>query len=348
MLKSGISEEFERGFVRGPIELETGLLLYQAEERLHAQGRAQQSTEEEEFELASQIGLAPAAARHSPGKPVTGSGGLPAFDWAMCSAVHRAEVKYALHEAPGFVSLEDGFTTNVLSPLVLWVQDLPADESQHHVHPYGLLDHMLEVALGSVLECIPRLQTLVRKGFLPVPFYGQAVRLTAVLGLVHDVSKVFNVEVKDPKTGETWDPMREPLAYFKVRHKLPILHPTDFRFLPGRRLNSHEKKGRGLLPLVFRRNVWRRMGTSISRAYEAYLGCNGIPARAGTLPLDVVTECVRRSHTTSRARSRASGSKPGEYLLQLTEDLVTDEFDELPEASTKEPIQRSEEIMRLL
>jgi hypothetical protein len=113
MLKSGISEAFKSGFVRGPIELETGKLLYQASERFHAQGRTQPSTEEEQFELASQIGLAPAAARHGPGKPVTGLGGSPAFDWAMCSAEHRAEVKYGLPEAPGFVYQEGDHETSL-------------------------------------------------------------------------------------------------------------------------------------------------------------------------------------------------------------------------------------------
>jgi len=65
------------------------------------------------------------------------------------------------------------------------------------------------------------------------------------------------------------------------------------------------------------------------------------------LPLDVVTKCVLRSPATSRARSRASGSKPGEYPLELTEDAVFEESGELPEASTRNPVQRSQEILRL-
>jgi hypothetical protein len=213
--------------------------------------------------------------------------------------------------------LKEAFTKDLLSPLVLWVLDLPASESHHHAHPYGLLDHMLEVALGSMVECIPKLDDLLGKGLLPLHLYDQALRLPVLMGLLHDIGKVFNVEVKDPKTGEIWDPMREPLAYFKARHKLPILEPTPLRFIKGRGLSGHEDKGRKLLPLVVHPKIWKRMGPDIAKTYDAYVGRYESPAVARPAPLDFIADCVHRADGASAARSRAKGTKPGEYLLEL-------------------------------
>jgi len=142
-------------------------------------------------------------------------------------------------------------------------------------------------------------------------------RLSMALGCLHDIGKLFNVEVKDKKSGEIWDPMREPLAYFKARHKLPILEPTPFRFIKGRGLNGHEDKGRKLLPLVVHPKIWKRMGPDIAKAYDAYAGRYESPAVARPAPLDFIADCVHRADGTSAARSRAKGTKPGEYLREL-------------------------------
>jgi len=321
MFESRIPVVPEEQKFMGPLQFPTLLLLNQLTERLQAQGY-EQPPAQVEFELASRTGLASALRRHTPGKPVTGAGCSPIVDWVICSAAYRGDARHVLEYAPGFLQMSDPetFITDLLSPLTLWVLDLPASESHHHSYRYGLIDHMLEVALASMVECIPSLEDLLGKGLLPLHLYDHATRLPGLLGLVHDIGKVFNVEVKEPKTGETWDPMREPLAYFKARHEIPILEPTDFRFLPGRGMNSHEKKGRDLLPLVFHPRIWRHMRSAISKLYDAYLGRYGPPTQARPIPLDFIADCVHRADGMSAARSHARGSKPGDYLLELAAD----------------------------
>jgi hypothetical protein len=176
---------------------------------------------------------------------------------------------------------------------------------------------MLEVALAALAGCLSKLYDRPVEGDLLSRRYEKVARLAGILGLVHDIGKVFSVEVKDPKSDETWDPMREPLAYFKARHELPILEPTVFRFLPGRGFSGHESKGRDILPLVIHPRIWKRMGVDLSKAYEAYLGRHDTVTHSGPIPLDFIAECVRGADRTSTMRSIAEGSKPGAYLKEL-------------------------------
>jgi hypothetical protein len=322
MLESLVPEEFEKEEVQGPLDDRTVELLFRASEfvqSLESSGQLPADWEPGDLvlEIAARIGLTSALRRHSPGKPVTGAGGSPVVDWALISAPYRTESKDALERALPRTTLSEvqTFLKDLLSPLIMWVLDLPASESFHHSHPYGLLDHMFEVALAVLPECARRLQPA--DGLMSPWSYDQALRQSLILSLVHDIGKVFNVEVKDEKTGQIWDPMREPLAYFKTRHGIAILKPTEFRFLPGRGSSGHEKKGQQLLPLVIHPKIWKRMGPEISNVYEAYLGRHETPAKSRPAPLDFIADCVRRADGTSTAKSHARGSKPGEYLLEL-------------------------------
>lgn len=297
---------------------QTRVLLFQVRRNLLAQGCTERPPVETEFELASRIGLGSALRRHIPGKATTGRWGSPVVDWVLHSNPYRARALQVLEGTVFQVTLMqiDPYMENLLNPLILWFMDLPASESHHHAHPYGLLDHSLEVALLVLAECIPRLmpQDCERR------LYNQALRLSVALSLVHDIGKLLNVEVKDKKSGETWNPMREPLAYFKARHELPILEPTEFRFRPGRGLNGHEQKGRNLLPILLHPKIWRSMGRKISKSYEAYTGRYETPTPARPAPLDFIADCVHRADGASAARSRTKGSKPGHYLQELVSD----------------------------
>lgn len=299
----------------GPLDFQTVLLLAQVHEGLAAQGHEEGLPPDMEFEIASRLGLKAALDQHCPGKPVTGRGGTPVLDWIFCSTPYRNRAKDALEYPMTGVLLEtEEWIRDLLTPLTLWVMDLPASESNHHAYPHGLLDHMLEVALVATIEVSSRMGPDHWGGDLSERAYGRALRLSMALGVLHDIGKVFNVEVKDEKSGETWDPLREPLAYFKARHQLPILEPTPFSFVKGRGLNGHEDKGRKLVPLVIHPKIWRRMGPAIAEAYDAYVGRYAHPAVARPAPLDFIADAVHRADGASAARK---GGKPGEYLLEL-------------------------------
>jgi hypothetical protein len=316
MEKPVAPQESEEAYL-GPLDFQTVLLLADIHEAFKAEGHDEELPVDLQFEFASQLSLAAALRRPSPGKTVTGMGGTPVVDWIFCSTPYRNKAKDALVYPTTGVLLEtdiEVWIRDLLTPLTLWVMDLPASESNHHAYPHGLLDHMLEVALAATTECASKLGPDHWQGKMSERAFGQALRLSMALGVLHDIGKVFNVEVKDKKSGETWDPMREPLAYFKARHEIPILEPTPFRFMKGRGLNGHEDKGKKLIPLVVHPKIWKRMGPDIAKAYGAYLGRYASPAVARPAPLDFVADCVHRADGASAGRKEA---KPGEYLLEL-------------------------------
>ena len=271
------------------------------------------------FELASKIALTHDVRRYLPGKPIAGSGGEPAVDWILSSSPFRKEAAGGFHDiflqwAPGDLEV---YLSKLIDPLALWVMDLPASESNHHSYPYGLLDHALEVGLASTLACAKKAEHEHIGGDLSERAWGHRIRLAARLGLFHDVGKVFSVEVRDKKSGDIWDPMNEPLAYFKARHELPILGPTPFQFVEGRGLNRHEEKGKKLLSRLIHPETSPTMSADIALAYDAYAGRYDRPTMPWPVPLPFIVQCVHEADGVSANRSQVKGSKPGEYLLEL-------------------------------
>jgi hypothetical protein len=303
----------------GPLDFQTVLLLSQVFEVLKARGLEGKVGSVDEFELASRFGLESALRRHSPGKPVNGAGASPIFDWIFCSTPYRSQAKEALEQLLFLWSRPNSetYVRNLLTPLILWTMDLPASESSHHAYPYGLLDHSLEVMLASTKACADKFEDAHYGGDMSARDCGHALRLTSILSGHHDIGKVFGVEVKDEKSGEIWDPAREPLAYFKARHEMPILDATPFRFVKGRGLNSHEDRGRKLLPIVLHPRIRVRMGPDAAKAYDAYVDRYETPAIARPAPIDFIADQVHRADQSSAARSCAKGAKPGEHLLEL-------------------------------
>jgi len=278
-------------------------------------------SKEEAFELASAVELDPSVRRYSSGKSLTVSGGEAAVDWILNSSPYRKEVGWAFRDllllwAPRNL---EAYISKLIDPLALWVMDLPASESNHHSYPYGLLDHALEVGLAAAMAYAKKAEHEHFGGELSERACGHRIRLAVRLGLLHDVGKVFSVEVRDKNSGHIWDPMQEPLAYFKARHQLPILGPTPFHFVKGRGLNGHEKQGKKLLSRLLHPGTSPTMRADVALAYDAYAGRYDRPTKPWPEPLPSIVQCVHTADGDSANRSQAKGSKAGEYLLELIE-----------------------------
>lgn len=131
-----------------------------------------------------------------------------------------------------------------------FVVDLPASEKSHDRAPYGLLDHSLQVARAATRE-------LVRPGFRvsedPAANYREQpiwAYSGFVLGLLHDVGKVLDLEVVLPGGGGVWNPFSEPLARFLTRAGRTSSDPETWHWTKGRGMNRHVWKTEALVPLV--------------------------------------------------------------------------------------------------
>lgn len=261
-----------------------------------------------EFEKAARCGLN-GSELYTPGADVKVWGGTPVFDAACSKAPHRRQVYLhmlrILHAATGV--WQATFLMRVLGPLAMWIQDLPASESYHHAYWYGLLDHALEVALASLTECGLRIwpRDLADLGNPALP--GQVLRLSIALGLLHDIGKVFGVEVRDEKSGEVWDPLREPLAYFKLRKGIPLFTPTRFRFLNHRGLNHHEAQGRSLLQSLLPKRTRKQIGSPLATAYDCYLERFEPKQIERPAPFDWLAYIVQQADGESARRARREG-----------------------------------------
>ena len=127
----------------------------------------------------------------------------------------------------------------VLVRFALFVGDLPASDKDHDSGPYGLLNHSLEIAWQVVME-------LTKPGFKPSPDPVAADRERPgwvyagfLAALLHDVGKVFDVEVNSGK-GEggapsaIWNPRVQPLVAFLESRGMKAAHPEHTKFRAGR------------------------------------------------------------------------------------------------------------------
>lgn len=259
--------------------------------------------------------------KYKPGRSVKITAGKAAFHGATWGAPHRGrayiQMLRILHNATGV--WQRNFVIRVLGPLALWVLDLPASESYHHAYHYGLLDHSLEVALACLTECglriWPRDPSHCGDPALP----GRVLRLSITLGLLHDIGKVCGVEVRDEKSGEIWDPLREPLAYFKVRKGIPLFSPTSYRFLNGRGLHDHEQHGRNLLQSLLPKRTWSQIGSPLGAAYDAYLERFDRNRITRPAPIDFIADIVQRADGESTNRAHKEGWSAESRFQELME-----------------------------
>lgn len=246
---------------------------------------------------------------HKPGRSVVITPSVEVFEANTAEAPYRGQVYLQLlrilYAATGV--WQRRFVVRVLGPLAIWIQDLPASESYHHAYRYGLLDHALEVALASLTEVglriWPRDPSHCGDPALP----GRVLRLTIALGLLHDVGKVFEVEVRDEKSGEIWDPLREPLLFFKVRHRIPIFSPTRFQYREKRGLHSHEKRGRNLLAHVLPKPLWKQIGWPLSEVYDCYLERFDLERLERPDPYSCIAYIVQQADGDSTRRAHRAG-----------------------------------------
>ncbi len=152
----------------------------------------------------------------------------------------------------------------------LYVGDLPASERNHHSGPFGLLDHSLDVALRAVRE-------LARPSFRPsedpvANHREQPIWAFAgfVLGLLHDVGKLLDLEVFATAEGPAWDPLAEPLTTYLARYGRGSSESGMRRWKVGRRLHGHDRKAPPLAPLVLPPRTLQFLGKRLAVLLEAF------------------------------------------------------------------------------
>lgn len=118
---------------------------------------------------------------------------------------------------------------------------LPASETHHHSGAGGLLVHSLQCATAMVNLLKLNACREINKGQTHEQIHHNWPRwlLAAFLtGLLHDVGKVYDMEVTSDK-GQQWDPHEEPLLNWGYRLGVSRYH---VRWRPDRKHNEHTVK----------------------------------------------------------------------------------------------------------
>lgn len=108
------------------------------------------------------------------------------------------------------------------------VQQLPASENHHHVHPGGMLDHGLEIVAYALKI---RQTYLLPIGAPPESQSAQAEAWTVAAAygaLIHDLGKIAVDVHIELQGGKTWHPWQGP-----------ITRPYRFRYVKGRNYQLH-------------------------------------------------------------------------------------------------------------
>ena len=157
----------------------------------------------------------------------------------------------------------------LLERLTAWVVDLPASERSHHRVPFGLIDHSLDTAVRLVRGIEQRLKnesgtvhcTHPMRSRDPINARLRWYPVGVGLALFHDIGKVVDFTVLDPRSGQKWDPYKEPLGLFRTRHGSPMWGNRDYRWIRGRGAKGHDERvvdlGMGMLPPGFSRDFQR-------------------------------------------------------------------------------------------
>lgn len=104
----------------------------------------------------------------------------------------------------------------VLTRLIKWVNIMPASETHHHSGACGLFVHSLQCAQAAVAVAEQRLMgknVTLQQRYQDRPRWLLAA---GVLGLIHDVGKVFDVEVV-ADSGDKWNPFLESMWQWAKR-----------------------------------------------------------------------------------------------------------------------------------
>lgn len=137
----------------------------------------------------------------------------------------------------------------VLIRFAHYVVDLPCSEHNHDSQPHGLLNHSLSVALAATRELVrPSFRTsedpTINHREQPIWAYAGFV-----LGMLHDLGKVFDLDVVLSDGSPAWDPLSEPLSAFLEHHGRRSSGPETWRWKKGRG-DGHVEKLQGVAPRV--------------------------------------------------------------------------------------------------
>jgi hypothetical protein len=214
------------------------------------------------------------------------------------------------------------FGCAMLGRMLFWYFDLPASQADHHSRRFGHFDHSLEVALGALV----RFRELIGACESCQPWIAcpteHLARVQVALALVHDCNKARSlVQVKSPATGELWDPRREPLLLFKNRHKLPILEPTPFEFIPNPGAGSNESQDRDLIPFLIDPRFRAELTLPVLSAFDYYTRGTGRNAPAVCME-EILADHVRQADGESSRNAVDAKPADGESLQKKLEQAT--------------------------
>ena len=166
---------------------------------------------------------------------------------------------------------------DVLARFLPLARDLPASERHHHRWPFGLLEHSLEVALGTLtrISVAARQSDLVARLLAP----------TLAVALLHDLGKVFDVDPGCPM-GRSWRRGRGFLG-----------HPDQAGLILT------------LIPKEWAAPVW-----AIADRYDTRFRR---PRPPEDPPLDFLAVAIARADGQSAWQGRIQHPNHGQYLRQL-------------------------------
>jgi hypothetical protein len=205
---------------------------------------------------------------------------------------------------------KDELVDRVLARLALFVHDLPASESSHHSERFGLLEHLLEVAHGTVRELSApsfRVSPEPSTNHCERPLW---IYAGLVAALAHDIGKPLDLEVSAPGKGVRWDPGSEPLRSFCERHGLSGTGPELWHFHAARGRRGHEKAIPTLLPLILTPAVSEYLGPRLDSVIGAMTADEEWKDPKGHLwPAREVVRVVRRIDAASAKDGRKTGEE---------------------------------------
>ena len=193
---------------------------------------------------------------------------------------------------------------HVLARFFPLVYDLPASERHHHRWRFGLVDHSLEVALGTLF----RISTAARRSDAVAQF----VAPTLAVALFHDLGKLFDVIVEDQTSGQRWNPLVESLSSFLNRPERNTSNSVRTSWRRGRGFMGHP--GQDQLLRMMTPEEWIAPVLSISVQYETRF--RRYPVRAQP-PLDYLANAIARADGQSAWHGSPQHPQRGQYLRRL-------------------------------
>ncbi|HLY11297.1 MAG TPA: TraI domain-containing protein [Planctomycetota bacterium] len=177
---------------------------------------------------------------------------------------------------------KDDLVDRLVLRLALMVMDLQGSQSHHHNRPYGLLEHLLSVARAVVSRLGPALQVTADRA-VPERERDLWVYGGFLMGLLHDLGKVLDLDVQRPDGGDRWNPLGEPLAAFCARNGIRTTGPDWWQYRRGRGLTGHVWHGIPLFSLLLPRPVTDVLGPRLFLLTDAMI-LHGMSERLSHVP----------------------------------------------------------------